>query len=115
MQGYVLSLPIGPRSEKVRSYTIPLTVGIGLTRIVNFMAEFRGIARSVAFFNRDAVNVATIILNNDRINTFTLASGGSFFLDDQWCEQVEIVAGPAGVVNVFAEIVPATELGISAF
>lgn len=112
MQGIILSLPVGPRSEKVNSYTTSITVGIGLTRIINFKAEFRGIARSIAFVNRDAANTALIIINNDRINTFTIAANSTFNFNDQWCEQVEITAGAAGVVNLFIELVPEKQLGL---
>lgn len=112
MQGLILTLSKGPRDDNVRSYTVAITVGIGATRIINFKAEFRGLARSVSFFNRDGVNNATVILNNDRINTFTVASNGTFTLNDQWCEQIEIIAGAAGLVNTFSEIVPESDLGL---
>lgn len=112
MQGIILSLKKGPRDDNVRSYTTTVFVGIGLTRIINFKAEFRGIARAVSFVNRDAANVATVFINNDRINSFTIAANSTFNFNDQWCEQIEIVAGAAGGVNLFMEIVPEQELGL---
>lgn len=113
MQGLLLGNLPSPRSTEINSWTIPLTVAAGTTRIVNFYGEFRALARSIAFVNRDAANTCLVILNNDRINTFTIAPNSTFNFNDQWCEQVEIVAGAAGAVNLFLEVVPAKELGFS--
>jgi len=112
LQGLILTLKVGPRSEQVRSYTTVITVPLGTTQIINFKAQFRGLARSVSFFNRDGANTATIILNNDRINSFTLAAASTFNANDQWMEQIEITAGAAGAVNAFIEIVPEEDLGL---
>lgn len=112
MQGLILGLKFGPRDQNLSSYTIPITILAGATRVVNFYAEFHGIARSIEVINRDAANTALVILNNDRINTFTIATSQQQGFNDQWCEQIEITAGAAGAVNLFIELVPNKDLGL---
>ena len=82
------------------------------TRIINYPTEFQGLAQGVTILNRDAANVITIIINDDRRNSFTIPGGASISFNDQWIEQVEVVAGAAGVTVVQAGVTPRGELGI---
>lgn len=111
MFGLILGLKVGPRDTKLSSYTIPITIPLGTTRVINFFSEFRGIARSVEVINRDAANTCLVILNNDQINTFTIAASNQQGFNDQWIEQIAITAGAAGAVNLFIELVPRADLG----
>ena len=111
MFGLILGLKVGPRDEKLSSYPIQIAIPIGTTRVINFFNEFRGLARSVMVINRDAANTALVILNNDQINTFTVAPASQQGFNDQWCEQIVITAGAAGLCNVFIELVPRKDLG----
>ena len=111
MQGLILSSKLpGPRNTEIRSYTTALVVALGTTRIINFHNEFKGLARAVSFLNRDGTNSATITINNDRINQITIAPNSVFNLNDQWIEQVEVLAGGAGATNVMMEIVPIAQI-----
>jgi len=112
MQGLIITLPFGPRNENVRSYNATIVVPAAALRIVNFKAEFRGIARSVSILNGDAANSITVFLNNDRINPLVLNASSQFNMNDMWIEQVELTAGAAGATRIFIEIVPESELGL---
>ena len=111
MQGIILSDKLkSPRDLTINSYTIQITVAAATTRIINFHNELRGLCRSVAIINRDAANSNTVIFNNDRINSVSVAANSTFNSNDQWTEQIEITAGAAGATNLFLEIVPDRQL-----
>lgn len=112
MQGFLFSIKKSPRDTSLTSRPITVSIGAGVTRIVNFYGEFRGIASGLQVINRDGVNQITIIVNNDRINSFKIPASSSLGLSDQWIEQIEIVAGAAGVAVLQAQITPAQEIGI---
>lgn len=115
MQGFLFLIKKSPRDTTITSRPITVIVGAGATRIVNFFGEFHGIASGLQVINRDGANAITIILNNDRTNAFTIPASGSLGMSDQWIEQIEIVAGAAGVSVLQAQLTPGNELGITEF
>lgn len=106
VSGAILGVKKSPRDLSIISYPISVTVALGTTQRVNWLQQFSGMARSVNFRNNDGANAATLIINNDRINTVNLPASGTFTLNDQWIEQVEVTAGAAGSVLVTGEVVP---------
>ena len=111
MQGIIISNKLqSPRNTNINSYTIQITVATGTTRIINFHNELRGLCRSFSVINRDGANANTVIINNDRINSVSVASNSTFNANDQWTEQLEVTAGAAGATNLFLEIVPDSQL-----
>lgn len=115
MQGFLFSIRKSPRDTSLTSRPITVSVAVGTTRIVNFYGEFRGIASGLQVINRDGANAITIIVNNDRINAFTIPASGSVGMSDQWIEQIEITSGAAGVAILQAQLTPGNELGIGQF
>ncbi len=115
MQGFLFTIKKSPRDTSLTSRPITISIGAGVTRIVNFYGEFRGIASGLQVINRDGANAITIIINNDRINAFTVPASGSFGMSDQWIEQIEIVAGAAGVTILNAQLTPGKELGVGQY
>ncbi len=115
MQGFLFYIKKSPRDTGLTSRPIMVSIGAGVTRIVNFYGEFRGIASGLQVINRDGANTITIIVNNDRVNAFTIPASGSFGMSDQWIEQIEIAAGAAGVAILNAQLTPGNELGIGQF
>lgn len=93
-----------------QAYSIPITVPAGTTRVLNFPSEFNGVCSSVAIQNTDAANAAIGILNNDRINSFSILNGTPVSLGVQWIVQIEITAGVAAACLVICEIVPLEEV-----
>ncbi len=110
MQGLVLSVKKGPRDEKLTSRPITISIPAGTNRIVNYPAEFRALASGVQIINRDGANTITITINNDVINSFTIPASASVGLSDQWIEQIQIVAGAAGVSVLQAQVTPLDEV-----
>jgi len=93
-----------------QAYSIPITVPLGTTRVINFPTEFNGVCSSIAIQNQDAGNAAIAIINNDRINSFSVLNGSPVSLGEQWIVQVEVTAGAAAAVLLVCEIVPSSEV-----
>ena len=113
MRGFTQLLRISPRDQRLPSAPVTVSVPVATTRIVNFFNEFLGMASSVQVLNRDGTNAITIIINNERINAFTIPAGASIAFSDQWIEQIEVVTGALGVTVIFAQITPGKDIGLS--
>jgi len=113
MRGFTQQIPVSPLDQRLASHPIVVSVPVSTTRIINFFNEFLGMASSIQVLNRDGTNAITIILNNDRINSFTIPASASITFDSQWMEQIEIVSGAAGVTVVMAQLVNAKDIGLS--
>ena len=113
MRGFTQQLRISPRDQRLPSAPVIISVPVATTRIVNFFNEFLGMASSLQILNRDGTNAITIHINNDRINAFTIPASASITFSDQWIEQVEVLSGALGVTVIFAQIVPAKDIGLS--
>lgn len=113
MRGFSQQLRISPRDSRLPSSPVTINVPVATTRVVNFFNEFLGMASSLQILNRDGTNTVTIIINNDRINTFTIPASASISFSDQWIEQVEVVSGALGVTVLFIQIVPGRDIGLS--
>jgi len=113
LRGFTQQLRISPRDTRLPSHPITVSVPVATTRIVNFFNEFLGMASSIQILNRDGTNAVTIIINNDRINAFTIPASASIAFSDQWIEQVEVVSGALGVTIIFAQITLGKDIGLS--
>lgn len=113
MRGFTQQLKISPRDQSLPSHPITVNIPISTTRIVNFFNEFLGMASSLQVLNRDGTNPITIIINDDRINSFTIPASASISFSDQWIEQIEIVTGAAGVTVLFIQITLGKDIGLS--
>jgi hypothetical protein len=106
VSGAILSIRKSPRDLSILSFPIVRTAALGVTTRINYLQEVLGMARSVNFRNNDGANAATLVINNDTINSIPLPASGTFTLNDMWIEQVQVLAGAAGTVTVSAEVVP---------
>jgi len=95
-----------PKDVNLQSYSIPITVAPGATRIINLPTEFNVFGISVAIQNTSAVANATAILNGDRINVFNVVNGNPVSLGEQWIVQLEITADAGGEVILLFQVVP---------
>lgn len=80
-------------------------VPAGTQVVIDFVARFSGIAKSVLLDNRDAVNVATYRVNSRAATLRTLRAAASRNLTVP-IELIEINAGAADVVQMTAEVIP---------
>lgn len=99
-----------PNNDKLQSYSIPIVVAPGATRVINLPTEFNAYGTSVAIQNTDAANAATAILNNDRINTFSVLQGSPVSLGNQWIVQLEITAGAVAATTLLIQVVPTEDV-----
>jgi len=113
MRGFTQQITLSPQDHRLPSHPITISVPVSTTRVVNFYNEFLAIASSVLVINRDATNPITVIINNDRANSFTIPANGSLSLEQQWVEQIEVVSAALGVVVILGQLVNAKTLGIS--
>lgn len=94
-----------PRSLDLLPYTITISIAAGVTRIINLPTEFNALGVSVTIQNLDAANVATVIINNDRINAKTVTSAHPFSASDINIVQVEVTAGAAAAAEIVLAVV----------
>lgn len=73
-------------------------------KIVNYPAEYLGLASSILIDNQDSSNSCTVRLNNN-FNTITIASSSFRAFNDSWIEQVE-VTGSSTNVQITAQVAP---------
>jgi len=112
LQGLILRPLPSPRAAQITVYPIVVSVAAATTRIIHYPTEFQGLAQGVLILNRDAANTITIIINDDRRNSFTISGGASIAFNDLWIEQIEVTAGAAGVTIIQAGVTPRRELNI---
>jgi len=97
-----------PKDLKFQSYTNPVTVLLGTTRVINYPTEFGVIATSVVIQNLDAANVAIVSVNGGE--AFSVINGSPVSLGDQWVVQLRVIAGAAAATQVLAQQVPFKEV-----
>ena len=97
-----------PKDLKFQSYSNPVTVPAGTTRVINYPTEFGVFATSVAIQNLDAANLATVSINGG--DNFSVVNGSPVSMGDLWVVQVRVVAGAAGDVMIMAQQIPTKEV-----
>lgn len=100
-----------PRALDLLPYTITISIAAGVTRIINLPSEFNVLGISATIQNLDAVNVATVIINNDRINAKTITSAHPFSASEINIVQIEITAGAADASEVVIAVVLFSDVG----
>jgi len=104
LNGYYIQL--SPRDLSLISYPISKQIAAGATTTISFPNEFNGFARSIVVSNRDGANAAFIKINGVTSTEIRIPPSGSFSFNDQWCVEINIVAGAAGILDLVAEVVP---------
>jgi len=80
-------------------------------RIINFPAEFNGLANSVLIDNQDGGNAVTVRLNRGTL-TIVIPSSGFRAFNDSWIEQLDLT-GASTDVQVTAQVVSLSDLGLT--
>jgi len=99
---------ISAKSTNLLLTTVNDTKDSGATKIINFQAEYLGLAASVLIDNQDATNPVTIKINNN-FNTITLSSSSFRAFNDAWIEQIEL-SGASTDCQVTAQVTPINRL-----
>lgn len=113
MRGYLFQITKSPRSVDITSKPATIVIAAGQTRTIEFANEVWGICSGFQVINRDGANTINITINNDTVNSFTIPASSSFGANDQWIEQLTIVAGAAGSSVLTFQYTPLSELGLA--
>jgi len=81
------------------------------TQIINYPANFNGLANSVLIDNQDGSLAVTVRLNRATA-VITIPSAGFRAFNDSWIEQIDLT-GTAADVQVTAQVVGLAELGLT--
>jgi hypothetical protein len=100
--GYVVN--VLPKDPTVPSTYVADIIAAGTTVTIEFPAQYRAVAISVAIRNQDTVNACQFSVNGQPL--VALSAGGSENLNDMNIIRVQIVAGAAGAVEVFSQVTP---------
>jgi len=105
IQGFLVNqLPKDPTAQ---SFPAVDNIPAGVTRMIHYPDQYKGVAISVAIFNQDGTNPCTFRLNGTSGPAVSLSSGGQFNVNDQNIISVQITtAAVTGSCNVVAQISP---------
>jgi len=80
---------VSARNTDLKIFTTNDVKDSGATKIVNYHAEYQGLANSILVDNADAANACTVRINNN-FHTITIAPSTFRAFNDAWIEQIEI-------------------------
>ena len=105
IQGFLVNqLPKDPTAQ---SFPAVDNIPVGVTRMIHYPDQYKGVAISVAIFNQDGTNPCTFRINGTSNPATSLSSGGQFNINDQNIVSVQITtAAITGSCNVIAQISP---------
>ncbi len=100
--GYVVN--VLPKDPTVPSTYVADIIAAGATTTIEYPAQYRAVAISVAIRNQDTVNPCQFSANGQPL--VTLSAGASENLNDLNIIRVQVVAGAGGAVHVFSQVTP---------
>ena len=105
IQGFLVNqLPKDPTAQ---SFPAVDNIPAGVTRMIHYPDQYKGVAISVAIFNQDGTNPCTFRLNGTSGPAVSLSSGGQFNVNDQNIISVQITTTAiTGTCDVVAQISP---------
>jgi len=107
LNGFTITKP--PKDLKLFSYPVIVLVAAGVTRTIATAEEFNGYAISIQLINQDGTNNALARINGVSTPQFNIPASGAVGFDDQWINQIQIVAGALGAVVVQMQMVSLQE------
>ena len=102
VSGLIFLPKISAKSTNLQTTTANDVKNSADTKIINFSAEYMGLASSVLIDNQDSSDSCTVRINNN-FNTITVASSSFRAFNDSWIEQVE-VSGASTNVQISAQV-----------
>lgn len=100
--GYVVN--VLPKDPTVPSTYVSDIIAAGATTTIEYPAQYRAVAISVAIRNRDTVNACSFSVNGQPL--VAMSAGAAENINDQNVIRVQIVAGAGGAVHVFSQVTP---------
>ena len=102
IQGFVVTTK--PKDITLESFPTVDTIALGTAGSIVYPDLYKGVAISAAILNQDGANACTVAINGSQ--TFQLAAGGQFNVNDQNIVSITITAGAAGQVDIVAQVAP---------
>ena len=93
-----------PKDPTVPSTYVADIIPAGQTVTIEYPAQYRALAISVAIKNQDTVNACQFSVNGQPL--VSLSAGADQNINDQNIVRVQIVAGAAGAVHVLGQVTP---------
>ena len=105
IQGFLVNqLPKDPTAQ---SFPAVDNIPAGVTRMIHYPDQYKGVAISVSIFNQDGTNPCTFRINGTSSPGVTLSSGGQFNINDQNVVSVQITTtAVTGSCDIVAQISP---------
>ena len=100
--GYVVN--VLPKDPTVPSTYVADIVAAGATTTIEYPAQYRAMAISVAIKNQDTVNACQFSVNGQPL--VALSAGADQNINAQNIVRVRVQAGAAGAVHVLAQVTP---------
>ena len=98
--GYVVN--VLPKDPTVPSTYVADIVAAGATTTIEYPAQYRAMAISVAIKNQDTVNACQFSVNGQPL--VALSAGADQNINEQNIVRVRVQAGAAGAVHVLAQV-----------
>ena len=100
--GYVVN--VLPKDPTVPSTYVADIIAAGTTITIEYPAQYRATAISVAIKNQDTVNACTFSVNGQP--GVALSAGADQNINDQNIIRVQVTAGAAGAVHLLSQVTP---------
>jgi len=108
--GLTLSPRLSAKNLDLKLFTVTDIKDGAADLIVNYPAEYGGVAASVIVDNQDSTDLITVRINRG-INTITIPAGEFRAFNDAWIEQINLTGAGNTDTQVTAQVALRTDIG----
>jgi len=109
--GLAIQNKVSAKKDDLVSQTVLNRKTSGTAVIINYPAQFNGMASSVLIDNQDGANAETVRINRNSAGTITIPASGFRAFNDSFIEQIDL-SGPSTNTQITAQVVSLKELGL---
>lgn len=109
--GLVLQNTVSAKKQDLTSQTVLNRKTSATAVIINYPAQFNGLANSVLIDNQDGANSETVRINRNALGTITIPASSFRAFNDSFVEQIDLT-GASTDTQVSAQVVSLKELGL---
>jgi histidinol dehydrogenase len=110
VSGLAVLPKVSARNLSLKLNTVTQVKAAAAATIINYPAQFQGLAQSVLVDNQDAANPVTVRINR-QTNTITIAAGNFRAFNDAWIEQLDLT-GASTNTQVTSQVSPLEQISI---
>ncbi len=104
VSGISIQPNVSARNLNLKLNTVSNTKDSGNPLIINYPAQYLGLAQSVLIDNQDGANAVTVRINRT-VNSITINSSQNRAFNDAWIEQLDLT-GASTNTQVTAQVAP---------